>query len=119
SLTTVRTALIASPQFVLERIDLPANSNWTLNADRETWILVIEGHARIGLTNMTLGDALFAEADRAGIDVGPGGMSALLAYPGTHPVVALIEESGTHMPKSADAPAAQPSNPREIVGVRT
>jgi mannose-6-phosphate isomerase len=119
SLTTARTALIASPQFVLERIDLPANSNWTLNADRETWILVIEGHARIGLTNMTLGDALFAEADRAGIDVGPGGMRALLAYPGPHPVVALIEESGTHMSKSADASAAQPSNPREIVGVRT
>ena len=39
---------IASPHFVIERIDLPANSNWTLNADRETWILAIEGHARIG-----------------------------------------------------------------------
>ena len=35
--------LIASPHFVLERIDLPANSNWALDADRETWILVIEG----------------------------------------------------------------------------
>ena len=42
-LTAARTALIASPHFVLERIDLPANSNWSLDAKRETWILVIEG----------------------------------------------------------------------------
>ena len=47
-LTSARTALIASPHFVLEQIDLPANSNWALDADRETWLLVIEGCARIG-----------------------------------------------------------------------
>ena len=35
-LTAARTALVASPHFVLERIDLPKSSNWTLNADRET-----------------------------------------------------------------------------------
>lgn len=118
-LTAVRTALVASPHFVLERIDLPANSNWTLNADRETWILVIEGRARIGLTNITVGDAVFAEADPAGIDVGPDGMSALLAYPGPDPVVALLEESGEHMTKSAGTSTARSSKLKEIVGVQT
>lgn len=118
-LTAVRTALVASPHFVLERIDLPANSKWTLNADRETWILVIEGRARIGLTNMTVGDAVFAEADRAGIDVGPDGMSALLAYPGPDPVVALLEENGEHMTKSAGTSTARSSKLKEIVGVQT
>lgn len=118
-LTAVRTALVASPHFVLERIDLPANSNWTLNTDRETWILVVEGHARIGLTNMTVGDAVFAEADRAGFDVGPDGMSALLAYPGPDPVVALLEESGEHMTKSAGTSTAHSSKLKEIVGVQT
>src|ERR1700682_4607837 len=54
-LTAARMALVASPHFILERIDLPANSNWTLNADRETWMLVIEGQARIGPTNMIVG----------------------------------------------------------------
>ena len=44
-LTAARTILIASPHFVVERIDLPANSNWALDAERETWFLVIEGHA--------------------------------------------------------------------------
>jgi mannose-6-phosphate isomerase len=117
-LTAVRTALVSSPHFVLERIDLPANSNWSLNATRETWILGIEGHARTGLTNMTIGDAVFAEADRVGIDVGPDGMSALLAYPGPDPVVALLEESGEHMTKSAGTSAARSSKPEEIVGVQ-
>src|SRR4029078_13164826 len=36
-LTAARTILVASPHFVLERVDLPANSIWALNADRETW----------------------------------------------------------------------------------
>jgi mannose-6-phosphate isomerase len=118
-LSAVRTALVASPHFIFERIDLPANSNWALNADRETWMLVIEGQARIGLTNMTVGDAAFAEADRAGIDVGPNGMSALLAYPGPDPVVALLEDSGEHMTKSAGISAAHSSTPEAIVRVQT
>ena len=71
-LTTARTVLIASPHFVIERIDLPANSNWALDADRETWILVIDGRARIGLTDASVGDAVFVETDRAGIEVGAG-----------------------------------------------
>jgi mannose-6-phosphate isomerase len=118
-LTAVRTALVASPHFVLERVDLPANSNWSLNADRETWILVIEGQARIERTNITVGDAVFADADRAGIDVGPDGLSALLAYPGPDPVLALLEERGEHMTKSAGTSAARSSKPEEIVEVQT
>jgi mannose-6-phosphate isomerase len=118
-LSAVRTALVASSHFIFERIDLPANSNWALNADRETWMLVIEGQARIGLTNMTVGDAVFAEADRAGIDVGADGMSALLAYPGPDPVVALLEDSGEHMTKSAGICAAHSSKPEATVGVQT
>ncbi|HLX16409.1 MAG TPA: class I mannose-6-phosphate isomerase [Bradyrhizobium sp.] len=117
-LTATRTALVASPHFILERIDLPANSTWSLNATQETWILAIEGHARVGLTNMTVGDAVFAETDRVGIDVESDRMSALLAYPGPDPVVALLEESGEHMTKSAGTPAARSSNPEEIVGVQ-
>ncbi|MGA9087740.1 MAG: class I mannose-6-phosphate isomerase [Bradyrhizobium sp.] len=118
-LSAARTALVASPHFVLERIDLPANSSWALNAKRETWVLVIEGQAQVGPTSVTAGDAVFAEADRAGIDVGPDGMSALLAYPGPDPVVALLEENGEHMTKSARMPAARSSKPEEIVGVQT
>ena len=91
-LTAVRTALIASPHFVLELIDLPANSSWVLNAEQETWMLVIEGHATIGSIGASVGDAVFAEADRAAIEVGPATMSCLVAYPGPDPTMSLLEK---------------------------
>jgi mannose-6-phosphate isomerase len=118
-LTAVRTALIASPHFVLERIDLPANSNWALNADRETWLLVIEGHARIGPISASVGDAVFAEADRADIEVGPAGMSGLIAYPGPDPIMPLLQETGEQMTKSAGASAGHSPKSTEIVEVQT
>jgi len=118
-LTTARTALVASPHFVIERIDLPANSNWALDADQETWILVIEGRARVGLTNMTVGDAVFIEADRTGIEVGPDGMRGLVAYPGPDPVVALLQDSGERMTKSAGTPALLSPKSIETVKAQT
>ncbi|SHL06052.1 mannose-6-phosphate isomerase [Bradyrhizobium lablabi] len=103
-LTAARTMLIASQHFVLERIDLSPNSNWALNTDRETWILVIEGSGRIALTDTTVGDAMFIEADRTGIEVGPDGMSGLVAYPGPDPIASLLQDGGArtavYSPKS-------------------
>lgn len=81
-LTEARTALIVSPYFVLEHLDLPANSIWTLDAPKETWVLVLGGHARIGSTDASSGNAVFVEADRAAIEAGAEGMKGLLAYLG-------------------------------------
>ena len=116
-LTAARTALITSQHFVIERIDLPANSNWALNADRETWILAIEGRALIGVTSISVGDAVFIEDDRTGIEVGAGGMSGLMAYPGPDPVTTLLEDVGEltksvgmsagHSPKSSETVEVQ------------
>ncbi len=103
-LTAARTVLIASQHFILERIDLSANSNWALNTDQETWILVIEGSGRIALTDTTVGNAVFIEADRTGIEVGPDGLSGLVAYPGPDPIASLLQDGGArtavHSPKS-------------------
>ena len=118
-LTTARTALIASPHFVLERIDLPANSGWVLNATRETWILMIEGHATIGPISASVGDAVFAETDRADLEVGPAGMSGLVAYPGPDPTMSLLEETGERMTKSAGTSATRAPKPQEIVEAQT
>jgi mannose-6-phosphate isomerase len=106
-LTPARTAVIESPHFVLERIDLQANSNWMLRADRETWLLVIEGQARVGLTNTAVGDAIFVETDRASIEVGPEGMSGLIAYPGPDPVVSLLHPSALYSLDSNEIVEAQ------------
>src|ERR1700681_3558539 len=104
-LTSARTILVASPPFVLERIDLPPNSNWALDADREPWILALEGRARIGSANMSVGEAVFIENDQTGIEVGPDGMSGLIAYPGPDPVVGLLQDSGERMANFAGTPA--------------
>jgi mannose-6-phosphate isomerase len=118
-LTVVRTALVANPHFVLERIDLPANSNWALNADQETWILVIEGQAQIGMTAAAAGDVVFAEADHAGIEVGPGGMSGLVAYPGPNPVMPLLQESAAQIAKSAGSSALSSPKSQQTVEAQT
>lgn len=118
-LTAARTALIANPHFVLERIDLPADSNWILDAAQEVWVLVIEGHARIGLTKATVGDAIFVEADRAGIVVGPDGMRGLIAYPGPDPVISLLQDAGERMTKSTGTAAVRSPKSNEIAGVQT
>src|SRR5690348_9879880 len=90
-LTDTRKALVTGPHFVFERIDLQANSHWAFATDRETWILVIDGNGRIGPTNAAVGDVMFIEADGAGIEVGPDGMSGLIAYPGQHPIASLLQ----------------------------
>jgi hypothetical protein len=80
--TELRSALVISSYFALERVDLPPSSIWTLASLGETWILVIEGHAQFGSTIVSIGQAVFLEADHAEIHAGAGGMKALLTYPG-------------------------------------
>jgi hypothetical protein len=89
-LTDFRTLLVASPQFVLELVDLPPKSNWDLDAEHETWILVLDGCARIGPTDASVGEAVFLDADCARIEVRPEGMKGLLAYLGPEPRPSLL-----------------------------
>ncbi len=46
------------------------------------------------MTNISVGDAVFIEGDRTGIEVGADGMSGLMAYPGPDPVAALLQDAG-------------------------
>jgi len=119
SLTAARTVLVASQHFVLERVDLPANSNWALNAEQETWILVIEGNGRIGLTDTTVGDAIFIEADRTGIEVGPDRMRGLIAYPGPDYIASLLQDRGARTTKSAGTSAVHSPKSNAIVEAQT
>jgi len=66
-LSPVRTLLVTSPYFILERIDLPRQSTWDLEARNETWLLVLNGHARVGLTDAFVGEAVFIDAEEANI----------------------------------------------------
>jgi mannose-6-phosphate isomerase len=119
-LTTERTLLVSSPHFVLERIDLPANASFSLNTDRETWFLALDGHAAIGLTTASVGDAIFIggpdhENRKAGTSmvVGANGLSGLIAYPGPDPIPLLLQDLAGHLTASTAFPL-QPSVQIEV-----
>lgn len=106
SLGAGRTVLVASRHFVLERLELAAGSSWALQAEPETWILVLDGHAAIGLEAASIGQTIFVGGDRASIEVGPDGLNALIAYPASRPVGALLQRLGEPSTNPVTAAAA-------------
>ncbi len=107
-LTDERTVLVASRYFVFERVDLPKESSWALLAERETWILVLDGHAAIGLAAVSAGQAVFVSGGRASVEVGANGLSALVAYPASAPVASLLQMLGEKPARPAPAAGAIP-----------
>src|SRR5690606_9452535 len=77
-----RTLLVANQHFVLERIVLPPESIWCLEADRETWLLALSGSATIRSVKIAAGGAIYAEAETAGIRIGAASLTCLVAYAG-------------------------------------
>jgi mannose-6-phosphate isomerase len=90
-LTAERTLLVSSPYFAFEKIDLPSDSTWRLRVEPETWLLVITGSARAGSFDLTIGDAVFMQSDRADIHVGADGLTGLLTYAGGGQAPHLLE----------------------------
>ncbi|ABC21725.1 class I mannose-6-phosphate isomerase [Rhodospirillum rubrum] len=91
-LTQARTLLIASPFFVLERIDLPAFARGRLVADAETWLLGLGGAATVGALGLAPGQALFLENEDCPLEAGGDGVSALVAYAASEPAVDLLRD---------------------------
>lgn len=87
-----RTLLAANPHFVLERIALPARSDWTFAADVEAWLLVVEGRAYLGRMPLSPGEAIFLRADRSTIHADAAGMKGLVAYSAAAPLPDLLCE---------------------------
>ena len=90
-LTDERTVLVSSRHFVIELVDLPAGSSWALVAEPETWILVLDGHAAIGLATVSIGQATFVGGGRSSIEVGINGLTALIAYPAAQATDSLLQ----------------------------
>jgi mannose-6-phosphate isomerase len=90
-LTAERRLLVSNPLFAFERIDLAPNSSWYLEAERETWLLVLSGSAIAGSFDVVTGDTLFAQADRIDIHPGAIGMVGLAAYTGSGPLPHLLQ----------------------------
>ena len=89
--TNERTLLVSCPHFVLERIELPPDTSWCLEAERETWCLVLSGRGHTGSYEVTVGDVVFAQSDRVNVVTGTVGMTLLLAYSGVGPIPHLLQ----------------------------
>ena len=97
--TAARTVLIAGEHFVLERLDLAGGSNWALQAEPETWMLALDGHATIGPATLSVGEVIFAADSRAGIEVGSNGLTALIAYAANAPIDTLLRRLDAPSPR--------------------
>jgi mannose-6-phosphate isomerase len=106
-LTTERTVLVESRHFVLERIELPEGSSWVLLAEPETWMLVLDGHAAIGLATASIGETIFIAGGRPSVEVGNKGLSALIAYPASRAVDSLLQKLGEQPGKAVEPPVAR------------
>jgi mannose-6-phosphate isomerase len=105
-LTGERTLLVSNPHFALERIELAPGAAVRLEAERETWLLVVGGSARVAKFDVAAGDAVFAQSDSVDMHAGPEGMASLVAYTGVGgPVPHLLQR--TAQPSIADAAALQ------------
>jgi mannose-6-phosphate isomerase len=107
-ITGQRTLLVANHYFIFERIELPPQTKWALNAARETWLLLLTAEARVGSFELRNGDAVYAQSDRVEIESGSQGMQALVAYAGIGgPMLHLLEQTGrldsTPAERSADS----------------
>ena len=85
-----RTLLVTSSHFILEKIDVLPRSKWTVRAPHETWLLLLHGHARVGLLNAFPGEAVFLEDEETTVQAGALGMQALVAYEARRPDMMML-----------------------------
>lgn len=102
-LSATRLIVATSPYFVLEQIDLAPRSHWEVVADREVWILLVEGEARFDQLHVACGEAVFIDAQRVGVRAGANAVRGLMAYVASESVSALLQTpSPDHHETAAD-----------------
>jgi mannose-6-phosphate isomerase len=110
-LTEERTLLASNPHFAFERIELAPGSTLRLEAERETWLLVVSGSGRAGKLDVVAGDAIFAQSDSVDLHAGPEGMTSLVAYAGVGcPVPLLLERPAQPAATGGGLPKVAPTS---------
>jgi mannose-6-phosphate isomerase len=92
-LTEERALLVSNSHFAFERIELAPGATLRLEADRETWLLVVSGSGRVGELGVATGDAIFAQSERVDMQAGLQGMATLMAYTAVGGLVPYLLQS--------------------------
>jgi mannose-6-phosphate isomerase len=109
-LSDERTLLVSNPHFVFERIELAPGATWCLQAECETWLLVLSGSALAASFDVAIGDTIFAQLDRVDIQAGKVGLVGLVAYAGLGgPAANLLQR--LQQPVARDARGPQDVRP--------
>jgi mannose-6-phosphate isomerase len=104
-LSAARLVVATSPYFVLEQIDLVPRSHWEVVADREVWILLVDGEATFDRLHVACGEAVFINAQRVEVHAGGGAVRGLMAYVGSEAVSDLLQSpSGEPHERAVDPP---------------
>ena len=96
-----------------------SGSAWCLEAARETWLLVVDGNARLTTFDIGQGEAIFAQHDRVEILAGQNGVTCLVAYTGgkgpapqlLQPIIDKISEHSTQYSPGRVQPHSIGSSP--------
>ncbi|MEQ1770323.1 MAG: class I mannose-6-phosphate isomerase [Devosia sp.] len=123
-LSDARLVMATSPYFVLEQVDLAANSRWEINAESETWLLLLGGDAKFDLLGVRSGEALFIENQRVGLRAGADGLKCLIAYAASEALPDLLRSRNgedtdamiARFPEWGKEPAFEHSAPRPWSG---
>jgi mannose-6-phosphate isomerase len=103
-LTDSRTLLLSNEHFVFEKVDLAPSSAWYLEAERETWVLVLKGDACVGSLKVGIGDAVFVQSDCVTVQTGSAGLVGLAAYTSGGPAPHLLERINPQVALNAGQP---------------
>jgi mannose-6-phosphate isomerase len=98
-----RTLLTANPHFVFERIALPPGTRWVFDAEKETWLLVLQGSGTLGAFDISVADVVFMDKEHRRLNAGIHGLECLAAYGGPHPAAELL--------RSVEAPSGDMTQP--------
>jgi mannose-6-phosphate isomerase len=92
-LTEERALLVSNSHFAFERIELAPGVTLRLEADRETWLLVVSGSGHAGEFGVATGDAIFAQSESVDMRAGLQGMATLMAYTAVGGLVPYLLQS--------------------------
>jgi mannose-6-phosphate isomerase len=98
-----RTLLTVNSHFVFERIALPPGTRWEFDAEKETWLLVLQGSGTLGAFDISVADVVFMDKEHSHLNAGIHGLECLAAYGGPHPAAELV--------RSVEAPSSDMTQP--------